>query len=176
MTRRSQKRCKNCQEIFEANKNNPRRQKYCSKEECRKSSKRASQKRWLSKPDNQDYFRCKENVRRVQEWRHKNPKYWRNSRKAKKAKTALQDTASNQVAEKTKKLKDNARSTLQDTAIMQPSVIIGLIAYLTGTALQDDIENTVKNMRELGFDILNKLKSDFNEYKKTYSLQNKTDS
>ena len=37
--------------------------------------KEASQKRWLRKPENQNYFRGPENVRRVQEWRIANPGY-----------------------------------------------------------------------------------------------------
>jgi hypothetical protein len=36
-----------------------------------------SQKRWLQKPENQDYFRGSQNVQRVQRWRKANPGYWR---------------------------------------------------------------------------------------------------
>ena len=52
--------------------------------ECRKASKTASQKRWLQKPENQDYFCGPENVKRVQLWREDNPGYWRGKRKTTK--------------------------------------------------------------------------------------------
>lgn len=41
------------------------------------ASKKASQQRWLGKPENQDYFRGDEHVNRVRAWRAKRPKYGR---------------------------------------------------------------------------------------------------
>ena len=37
----------------------------------------ASQRQWLSKAANKNYFRGPENVRRVQRWRQAHPDYWR---------------------------------------------------------------------------------------------------
>jgi len=48
---------------------------------------RKSQKKWLKKPENRDYFRSKENVERVREWRKSHPGY---SRK-RKPEATLQD-------------------------------------------------------------------------------------
>jgi hypothetical protein len=43
------------------------------------ASKKASQQRWLRKPENQDYFRGVQHVSRVQAWREKHPEYGRES-------------------------------------------------------------------------------------------------
>jgi len=47
---------------------------------CRAASKKASQQRWLRKPENQNYFCGAQHVNRVQAWREKHPKYGRESR------------------------------------------------------------------------------------------------
>ncbi|MEA1949059.1 MAG: hypothetical protein U9N83_17365, partial [Thermodesulfobacteriota bacterium] len=64
--------CVHCGKFFTRRK---REQNYCKEPECRKASKAASQKRWLQKPENQDYFSGPENVKRVQLWREANPGY-----------------------------------------------------------------------------------------------------
>jgi hypothetical protein len=43
---------------------------------------------------------------------------------------------------------------LQDVFFMQPAVLVGLIAHLTGLALQDDIAATARRLQQLGRDIL----------------------
>jgi hypothetical protein len=53
------------------------RQKYCSEPECRVASKQWSQRRWLRKPENHEYFCGEQHVDRVQAWRAQNPGYWR---------------------------------------------------------------------------------------------------
>jgi hypothetical protein len=50
--------------------------------------------------------------------------------------------------------KHQAADALQDPWILQPSVLIGLIAQMTGYAFQDDITLAARRMQELGFDIL----------------------
>jgi hypothetical protein len=47
---------------------------------CRAASKKASQQRWLRKPENQNYFCGAQHVNRVQAWREKHPEYGRESR------------------------------------------------------------------------------------------------
>ncbi len=55
--RKSRKpKCAHCKQLFRPDPRNVKRQKYCSQPECRKASKAASQKKWLEKPENQDYF------------------------------------------------------------------------------------------------------------------------
>jgi hypothetical protein len=47
-----------------------------------------------------------------------------------------------------------AWSPLQDVLTAQPAVLIGLIAHLVGTPLQDDIVRTTGRLLRLGQDIL----------------------
>jgi hypothetical protein len=66
MKRRRKRKCLHCQALFHPDPRNVRHQKYCSETECRKVSKAASQRRWLNKEANKDYFCGPENVGRVQ--------------------------------------------------------------------------------------------------------------
>jgi hypothetical protein len=43
---------------------------------------------------------------------------------------------------------------LQDDFFRQPAVLVGLIAHLTGLALQEDIAMTARRLQQLGRDIL----------------------
>ena len=52
----SKRKCKHCQTFFDPDPRSAGRQRYCSKPACRQASKAASQRRWLQKPDNRDYF------------------------------------------------------------------------------------------------------------------------
>ena len=143
------KKCKHCRRLFPPDPRNAKHQRFCSKPACRNASKKDSQRRWLNKPKNRDYFRSPENVIRVQEWRKENPGYW------KKSKIALQDPL---IAQPTVKTNDTIKSTyrpLQDSLITQPAVLIGLISNITGIALQDDIAKTLRRLQQLGQEILN---------------------
>jgi len=80
--------CCHCQQLFTPDARNATRQRYCSKPACRKHSKADSQRRWLQKPENRDYFRGQVHVLRVKRWRAAHPGYWR---KAKRSPVALQD-------------------------------------------------------------------------------------
>jgi len=62
MTKIKQKKCCNCNKLFKQDPRNAKRQRYCGKPECRKASKSASQRRWLQKPENRNYFRVPDNV------------------------------------------------------------------------------------------------------------------
>ena len=146
------KKCKHCKEFFPLYPRNTTRQLYCSRPQCRKASKAASQKRWLDKPENRDYFRGPDNVARVQSWRKAHPGYWR--RKKNQSTDALQDPLNPQVAVNTTDTADFVPLALQDSWILQPAVLIGLIAQLTGYALQDDIALAALRMQQSGSDIL----------------------
>jgi hypothetical protein len=56
------RKCKCCLTLFRPDRRNRGRQLYCSATACRAASKAASQARWLSKPENQNYFRGDVNV------------------------------------------------------------------------------------------------------------------
>ena len=77
MIKSRRRRCLCCQKLFGSDPRLRHRQKYCSEPECRAASKRSSQRRWLRKPENHDYFRGEQHVDRVQAWRVQNPGYWR---------------------------------------------------------------------------------------------------
>ena len=147
------KKCRHCKTLFIPDSRNINRQHYCPKPDCRKASKAASQKRWREKPVNHDYFQGPENVQRVQQWRKENPGYWQ--RKPKTTSHALQDPLSQQATEKIDNNSDFADSALQDLLTLQASVIIGIIAQLTGHTLQDDIAMAAHRMQQFGNDILN---------------------
>ena len=147
------KKCCHCNQLFVPDHRNKSRQRYCKKPECRKASKADSQKRWCQKPENIDYFHGPHNVERVQRWREANPGYSR--RKPKTRVDALQDPLNRQHVEKTINNPDFANHTLQDLLTWQPSVLIGIIAQLTGYALQDDIAMAARRMQQFGDDILN---------------------
>jgi len=56
--------------------------------DCGRAGKAASQRRWLHKPKNRDYFKGPANVQRVQTWRAAHPGYSR--RIAQQDRSALQ--------------------------------------------------------------------------------------
>ena len=154
MEKTQKKKCRHCRQLFVPDHRNRGKQDYCEKAPCRKASKAASQKKWLSKPENKDYFRGPDNIERVQQWRKNNLEYWKRTNRS----TALQDHLALQPTEN----KENnsqidaqpKKHALQDFLMAQSPVIIGLIYNLTGSALQDDIANTLLRMQQFGQEIL----------------------
>jgi hypothetical protein len=144
-------KCPHCQQLFTPDARNATRQRYCSEPGCRKASKADSQRRWLQKEENRDYFRGPEHVLRVQRWRAAHPGYWRRSNRRQ---VALQDPSIAQAAVNNANRHSAEKGALQDALIMQPAVMVGLIAQLTGLALQDDIARAARCMQQLGNDIL----------------------
>lgn len=151
------RKCLHCKMFFHPDHRNVARQRYCSKLECRKVSKTDSQRRWLQKPENLDHFKDDVHVQRVQQWRLDHPGYWR--RKAPKGTPethALQETLMPQPFENKEvesSLEKSAKSALQDSLSLQPTLIIGLISHLTGLALQEDIAIAMRRLQQLGHDI-----------------------
>lgn len=150
MKRNKQIKCNNCNELFPPDPRNINKQQYCRKPQCRKASKAASQKKWLSKPENQDYFSGPDNVERVQKWRQKNPGYSRR----KKQLMALQDHLPLQPVENKGDIFMQSSYALQDLLNAQPAVIIGLISSYIGSSLQDDIAKTLLRMEQFGQEVL----------------------
>jgi hypothetical protein len=150
--------CQHCNRLFRPDHRNVTRQRFYCKPECRQASKVDSQRRWLQKPENLDYFRGSDNVKRVQLWRQDNPGYWRRTPPNVSADPdALQETLMPQEME-TQALNEgdekSVRDALQETFFMQPAVLVGLIAQLTGCALQEDIALMTRRLQQLGRDIL----------------------
>jgi hypothetical protein len=94
------------------------------------------------------------NVARVQAWRSRHPGYWR---KGRRAASALQDVSIEQPIGSA--VETTVRSLLQELITAQLAVLIGLIAHLVGTPLQDDIARTTDRLLRLRRDILAALES-----------------
>ena len=147
------RKCKNCHDFFPPDHRNAWHQDYCSKPECRKASKANSQKKWLMKEENRDHFRGPENVQRVREWRRSHPGYWRPKTTGKEE--PLQDLLIEKTPQTPSLETPSPKAPLQDLLNSQTLVVIGLIAHLTGSALQDHIALTAHRLQQLGADILN---------------------
>lgn len=152
MKRARRRKCLCCGELFRPDPRNLRHQRHCGSAACRHASKAASQRRWLAKSGNRDYFQGAINVARVQAWRAAHPGYWR--RPGVQTAPALQEDCSAQGIETHSDSEFFARSALQEVLAAQPTVLIGLIAHLTDSALQEDIAKASRRLLQLGHDIL----------------------
>src|ERR1700756_4242323 len=147
MARGDPRKCRCCRKLFRPDPRNRRHQRYCSMPRCRAASKVASQARWLAAPDNQNYFKGPTHVARVREWRSRHPRYWSRA-------GPIQDHSLAQPIDFSGEVDDLTRPALQDVFAEQPAVLIGLIAHLVGTPLQDSIVRTTDRLLRLGQDIL----------------------
>jgi hypothetical protein len=77
VTKNKRRRCLHCRQLFHCHPRTRTQQRFCSTPACRTASKKASQQRWLRKPENQDYFCGVQHVNRVRAWRAKRPEYER---------------------------------------------------------------------------------------------------
>lgn len=149
-------KCLCCQEVFRPSPGNRGRQKYCSRSECRQASKQESQRRWLAKPDNQDYFRGSGHVERVRAWRQANPGYWRKRRRP--GREPLQDFAPHQPVNNQQVVDDDPKElfvrTLQDIGQVQAPLLVGIVAQFIDSPLQEDIVGYVRRMVAKGQDLL----------------------
>jgi hypothetical protein len=156
--------------LFLPSRCNRGRQRFCAKDDCRKASKRASQRKWSQHPQNQDYFRGPAHVGRVRQWRAENPGYARR----KKTEAPLQDFAPPQVATvesltttrtglpsdfAQKEPEDFARGgavavPLQDFALTQDPLFVGLISVLAGAPLQESLVPFTHRLVEQGRRVL----------------------
>jgi len=163
--------CRYCGAAFTPDPRNAGRQKYCAAVACKAASKRASQAKWQAAPANQDYHRGPEAVARVQAWRLAHPGYSRRPSKQRVAPAPLSETFASDVTP----LPDasatlmpapiqiscnapapaeiSAGAALQDLCTAQPIVLIGLIAHLWDSPLQDVIAPAVARLYQLGLDI-----------------------
>ncbi len=160
-------KCLNCNEIRPCEPRSRGRQCYCPAPACRRASKAASQRRWLSRPENKSYFRGAENCERVRQWRKDHPGYWRKkSPRPEVPPGTLQEISPEisptpsipQPVENEKVPAQQAppgpRSALQEICFSQPALLVGLVSLLTGAALQEDIARTVRSLLDRGEDIL----------------------
>ena len=138
-----QRKCCHCNQFFVPDPRHRQRQRYCVAPACRRASKAASQARWLSRPENRDYFRGPENVQRVRDWRAANPGY---GQRGEGRPDALQEMMSLQVAAGQEPTGQDEQDALQETWRAQPPLLVGLIAHLAGTALQEDMAVVLRRL------------------------------
>lgn len=148
-------KCRNCRELFKPDARNHGRQKHCGKASCRAASKAHSQRRWLARAENENYFRDEQNAARVRRWQRAHPGYWRNTRRYKGS--TLQDPC---LVQPIDRYKDIAHLALQETLRQQGPVLLGLIATLTDSALQEDMVAASRRLLQLGQDILGGRRAD----------------
>ena len=146
------RKCLCCQEFYRPDHRNLRHQRYCSEPACRKESKAQSQRRWLQRPENENYFRGSDNSRRVKQWRRRHPGYWR--KKKALVQVPLQEDCQEQVPPSEELTPEKTSDALQEVFLMQPAVVVGLISMMTGHALQEDIVATARVLVRKGRDIL----------------------
>ena len=148
----ARRKCQHCSEFYLPDRRNLHHQRYCAKSACRKQSKAESQRRWLEKPDNQNYFSGSQNSQRVKEWRKSHPGYWRKKKSA--SEEPLQDLCTTQQAQIEGVINAELSDALQEVLLMQPAVMVGLISMMTGSALQEDIATTTRALLSKRRDIL----------------------
>jgi hypothetical protein len=149
-------KCMHCTDFFIPDARNRAKQRYCDKEGCRQESKAASQRAWLGKPGNADWWKGEANVIRMQEWRRAHPGYSR--RRRPRRRVALQVLLNPQPATPQAPVAPDAalalQVALQEDWKQQSPIVVGLIAHLTGLALQEDIAPMLRSMHSRGRAIL----------------------
>ena len=151
MSTRRRRKCRNCGQLFRPDPRSVRHQRYCSGSECRRASKAASQRRWLFKAANREYFRGPEQVDRVRAWRAAHPGYARNRSQRRHA---LQEHSSAQRIDTHEQSDVFVAPALQEVSRAQALVLTGLIAHLTGAALQEDIVCASRRLQQLALDLM----------------------
>lgn len=151
MKRSRRHKCSSCKSLYRPDPRAKFRQRYCSSPACRKASRTASQRKWLRKAENRDYFRGADQVARVQ-------RYWRSHRRPARKKRgppeALQEKRSAQVTGDKRVDSCLNPAVLQEQFLMQPAVFLGVISSLTGSALQEEIAQNVRRFHTRGQMIL----------------------
>ena len=167
--------CASCGEGFVPDPRNANHQRYCARPGCRAASKRASQAKWLAKPENRNYHRGAAAVARVRAWRQAHPGYGRRKAavpiaapaalpvspsalpggppSAASAPQAACNAAASFPVPSGAPLQDLMGSPLQAILTAQPYVLIGLIGHLWDCALQEDIVSAGARLLQLGRDI-----------------------
>lgn len=151
MKRRRKRKCHHCGEGFVPSPQNVRTQCYCQGPECKKASKCAANKRWVEK--NPDYHSGEAAIVRVQAWRVGKPGYWRPITESLEPST-LQDDCIAEVVDDKQESATLEHFALQDDSNSQAFVLLGLIAQLAGSALQDDIARSCRALHKRGRQVL----------------------
>jgi len=149
----TRRKCRCCNKFFLPDPRTANRQRHCSMPACRLASKAASQRRWLGKNGNGDYFRGAAAVRRVQLWRQGHPDYWKPKASSSQG-TQVVDEQSTNPGQSSCNVPRGLPGTLQDYCLAQDPAFVGLISMVTGSTLQEDIAATARQLLLRGRNIL----------------------
>ena len=152
-------KCRHCGKFFTPDYRNRHHQYYCPDPGCRRVSKAASQRRWLRRAQNRDYFRGPEQTRRVQQWRKSNPGYWKKKPSISQRTPAAESQPLEQV-QKSCNASSGLTRPLQDVCLAQHPVFIGLLSAIVGSVLQEDIATVLDQLQIQGRKILRHAPSD----------------
>ena len=148
MASKRRSKCRNCRELFKADARNRRRKKYCSKASCSAASKAQCQRRWLARRRT-PITSATPRMAALRHWQRAHPGNWRNTGRYKRR--TLQEPWRSQAIDRTV---DVGLLALQDAMRQQGPVLIGLIATLTDSSLQEDMVASSRRLLQLGQDIL----------------------
>lgn len=149
----SRRKCRWCSTMFVPDPRTTDRQRYCSQPACRKASKAAAQRRWLSQNGNGDHFRGPNEVRRVQLWRQSHPGYWKKKTPSSSGGQSIAGQSLN-PDQSSRNVPRALSGTLQDDCLTQNPAFVGLISMVTGSTLQEDIATTARQLLLRGRNIL----------------------
>ena len=145
--------CLHCNRTFMPDCRHRLTQRYCEKPKCKRARQAASLERWRQKPENAGFWRGAWNVERVQEWRAQHPEYWKRGKRRKAV--ALQNAMElTEVVprhlEKTDMDENCVTKRIPRLLEEQSPVMVGLIAQLTGSTLQNAIGEMTLRLFETG--------------------------
>ena len=149
----TRRKCRHCNRFFLPDPRTADRQRHCSAPECQHASKLASQRRWLSKNGNGDYFRGPRAVERVQAWRKLHPGYWRKPAPVSRKGQVVVDQGGNPVHSSCNAPRGLPLA-LQEECLTQDPAFVGLISMVTGSTLQEEIATTARQLLLRGRNIL----------------------
>jgi len=162
--------CLHCNRLFVPDCRHRTNQKYCMKPKCRQARQAVNLERWRDDPVNKDFWRGSWNGDRVRAWRAANPGYWKRQRPGAEAPLQI---ASNPT-EGTVPSMDKAESTgdcvtnrIPALLLEQSPVVVGLIAQMTGSTLQNAILEVTARLFEQGRAVIGSPPSQPNENRKT---------
>lgn len=136
-------RCLSCSRHFLPDPRVGQRQRFCVKPECRRASQAASRVRWLSKPENAQYFKGPGNALRVKLWRAANPRP-----KKRSAQKVIQRLIEPGLATALK------ACGVQDLSERQLALVLGLVSALAHSDVQDVIARKIRRLMFAGYAVL----------------------
>lgn len=147
MTPTRRRQCCHCSELYDPDSRNHYHHGYCGQPACRRAGKVAGRRRWRASSKGKDYFRGSANRQRVKAWGQAHPGYWR---KRGQKSGASQDHCPPQALVPAGDKSILSPRALQDVILTQGMALTGLVAPLTGSALQENIASTTRRLVLLG--------------------------